>query len=100
MTALPFSPVVRGRIDVDDEVRSGQRESAKRSARRPDVLADRDADGRTGHAQQQLAAARLEVAQLIEYPVVGEALLAIGVDPLAVVQHCGRVEEIDVAIDE
>ena len=98
MAPSPLPTIVGRGVDVDDQVGTGQCEPAERTARMPDILTDRHADLRVCGFQQQLAAAWLEVTELIEDAVVGQALLAVGVDPLAVVKHGRGVVEVTVAI--
>ena len=63
--------------DVEDQTRPGERLLGGRRARLPNVLADRQADALGADVQDRAAAARLEVALLIEDPVVGQVGLAV-----------------------
>jgi hypothetical protein len=64
----------------------------------PDVLADRRADKRVAAAQEDEPAPGLEVAVLVEDPVVGEELLAIHGLHLAVDADRAGVEEVAVEV--
>jgi hypothetical protein len=57
----------------------------------PDVLADRQTDQRSIDLDQRGVGARLEVATLVEHPVVRELALAVGPSDLASSQHGQRV---------
>ena len=60
----------------------------------PDVLADIDSDGRVPVADQGIGASRLEVAVLVEDPVVGKILLALDPHKPAAVDDGGRIVDV------
>jgi uncharacterized membrane protein len=55
---------------------------------------------RARHVDQQLARAGTEVAELVEYAVVRQALLPVRRDPASAGEHRGGVEKVDVALGE
>jgi hypothetical protein len=83
--------VVRGRRGVDDEAGARGDLLALGGPRHPDVLADRQADRDAVDLDQRRAVSRLEVAALVEDPVVGELDLAVDGGDLAPRQHGQRV---------
>ncbi len=80
------------------DVGAGEREVGGRRSRLPDVLADGRADERLPAAQEDELAAGLEVAVLVEDPVVGQELLVVDGLDLAVDAHGAGVEEVAVEV--
>ena len=65
------------RREVDDQLRAGEREIGRGRTGLPDVLADRDPDGRVPDAQDDELASLGEVAVLVEDAVVREEVLPV-----------------------
>ena len=87
--------VVRRRVDVHDELRAAGGLRHDGPGRAPGVLADRDADLRTGdHEQRTVDDRRGEVALLVEHRVVGEQVLAVHALHPPVRTHRGGVGEV------
>jgi hypothetical protein len=63
--------VIRRRGDVDDHLGSGEGLIGGRRSRLPDVLADREPDGRSVDTEHGSGIAHLKVALLVEHPIVG-----------------------------
>ena len=89
-----LAAVIGGGRRVDDQARAGQRLDRRRRAREPDVLADRQPDRGPAELDQRRGRTGLEVAPLVEDPVVGEQHLAVDALDAAVGEHgepsCGR----------
>ena len=77
--------------DVEHQPRAGQRLVGHRRTGDPDVLADGEADLDSVDVDGRPAGAALEVAQLVEDPVVGQVDLAVDGLQAAVGQHRGGV---------
>ena len=90
----PLALVVRRRGDVDHEVGAGERLLEQRRAGDPDVLADGQPDGHAVDLDQRAAPARLEVADLVEDAVVGQADLAVDRLHAAVGEDGGGVVDV------
>ena len=90
---LGLADVERRRGQVHDQLRPGERELGRRRAGLPDVLADREADGRPTAARGRRAATGDEVALLVEHAVVRQELLAVDRRDRAVGAHDARVRE-------
>ena len=69
--------VVRRRREVHDHLRAGERLGGGRGARLPDVLADREAERGAVQLDQRRLGAGLEVAGLVEDPVVRQEHLPV-----------------------
>ena len=108
LALLGLPDVERRRREVDDELRAGECEIGRGRAGLPDVLADRDADGRVAEPEEDEVATLGEVAVLVEDAVVREEVLAVdglhaavradgaGVREIAV--EPGRADERDDAV--
>ena len=89
---VQFADVIGRGIQVEDDLCSGRGHLAHRAARHPGVLTDGDAKGHSGYVvQNRFARAGLEVAALVEHPVIGQFPLvvhprqpAMGPDPRGV----------------
>ena len=93
---LGLADVERRRREVDDQLRAREREVRRRRPGLPDVLADRDPDGRLSEPQDDELAALGEVAVLVEDAVVREEVLAVDGPDLSVGADGARVREIAV----
>jgi hypothetical protein len=91
LAGVPLPPGEWGGGGVDDESGAGGRLLALRRAGNPDVLADRQAHRGPVHLYQGRLAARLEVAALVEYAVVGQMHLAVDATHPAIREHRQRV---------
>src|SRR5439155_26538952 len=98
LAALP--DMERRRGDVRDHVRAGDREVGGRRAGLPDVLADGRADQGGAAADEHELPARLEVAVLVENPVVREEALVVDALDGAVGADGAGVEEVPVEVRE
>ena len=91
--------VGRGR-EVHDHLGAGERLGGGGRPGLPDVLADREADGHAVQLEAGRRIARLEVALLVEHPVVGQVHLAVDRRHLAVGEHGGGVVDVVGALRE
>ena len=83
LTVLGLADVVRRCREVHDQLRSRERQVGRRRARLPDVLADREPDGRLPDPEEDELTALGEVAVLVEDAVVREEVLAVdGLSPV------------------
>ena len=89
---------VEGRCgEVDDELRSGERQVGRRRARLPQVLADRGPEVHVAHPNQQEVASLGEVPMLVEDAVVREEMLP--VDGLDAAVRADRAGVREVAVE-
>ena len=87
--------VVRGRVDVHDELGPGRGLRDDRAGRAPRVLADRDRDAHAADDEEgAVDGGRREVALLVEDRVVRQQVLAVDAVHATVGAHRGRVEEV------
>ncbi len=86
--------------DVEHQPRAGQRLVGHRRTGDPDVLADGEADLDPVDLDDRPAGAALEVAQLVEDPVVGQVDLAVDGLQAAVCQHRRGVVDVVGALGE
>ena len=77
LAVLGLADVERRRREVHDQLRSREREVRRRRARLPDVLADREPNGRVPDPEEDEFTALREVAVLVEDAVVREEVLAV-----------------------
>ena len=92
---------VEGRaVEVDDHLRAGQRLRLHGARGVPNVLADGDAHGHPGDAEDRRFGAGAEVAALVEDAVVGQVLLVIDTGAAAVVEDGGGVAGVRGEVDE
>ncbi len=77
LALLRLADVERRGGEIDDELRPREREVGRGRAGLPDVLADREADGRLAEPEEDEVATLGEVAVLVEHAVVREELLAV-----------------------
>jgi len=95
--ALPIPPlahVVGGGVDVHQQLGSRLGLEIGGAVRVPDVLADAHPHGDAGDHEDGLLLAPLEVAPLVEYPVVGQIHLVVDAGDGAVVQDGGGVVDV------
>ena len=85
--------VERRGVDVDDHLGAVERGVVGGAVGVPDVLAHRDRHLDTADEEARRLAAGMEVALLVEDPVVGEAVLAVARDDRALVDDGGAVVE-------
>ena len=81
------------RAGVDHRQQAGVRLGSRgdRPAVLPQVFTDGNRDVDAADAQHVQFVAGLEIAVLVEDPVVGQVMLRVGTDHLTLVQHCGDV---------
>ena len=96
LTVLGLADVERRRREVHDQLRSREREVRRRRARLPDVLADREPNGRLPDPEEDEFTALREVAVLVEHAVVREEVFAVDRLHASVGAHGTRVREIAV----
>ena len=77
LTALGLADVERRRREIHDQLRSREREVGRRRAWLPDVLADREPNGRLPDPEEDELTALREVAVLVEHAVVREEVLSV-----------------------
>ena len=98
---VQLAHVIGRGVQVENDLGTGCGHLAHRTPRHPRVLADRHADGDAGHVVQHgIASAGVEVAALIEHPVVGQLPLvvdalksAIGCDAGCVLAPIGTIHK-------
>ena len=93
---LGLADVERRGREVDDQLRAREREVGRRRPGLPDVLADREPDGRLSEPKQDELAPLGEVAVLVEDAVVREEVLAVDGPHPSVRADGARVREIAV----
>ena len=96
LALLGLADVERRRGEVDDELRSREREVGRGRPGLPDVLADRDPDRGLPESEDDEVAALGEVAVLVEHAVVRQEVLAVHALNAPVGAHGTRVREIAV----
>jgi hypothetical protein len=100
LAELALAAVERGGSDGDNDFGASETLAAGRITGVPDILADREPDPGSGHAEDRRLRAGLEVAVLVEDAVVGKILLAIDAGQPAIAHDGGRVVDVIVLIDE
>ena len=101
LALLEPARVVRGGVEVDDELGPARGLRGSRPVRAPDVLADRHAHPYAADDEEhRVALAGGEVALLVEHGVVGQQPLVVHALHLAVGADRGRVVQVVRAVDE
>ena len=88
------------RADVDDHLRPGGPLHHRRPQRKPDILAYVHADWGACDGEDRTLGPRLEVALLVEHPVVRQVYLVVLAHHLAVVQDRRGVVDVGVRVHE
>ena len=96
LAILGFAAVKRRSGEVDDQLRTGEREIGGRGAGLPDVLADRRADEHVAAPKEQQLAPCSEIAVLVEDAIVRQELLPVDPAQLTVREDGARVCKVTV----
>jgi len=92
VAALLLAAMKRRSIEIDHQARARAGRTSS-GFRPPDVLADGDGGGHTAEIDHTGRIAGGKIALLVEHLVIGQTLLVVAGDQLAIADHAGRVIE-------
>ena len=100
LAVAALAAVIGRAVDRDHQLGPGQRLDRGRPRLVPEVLADVHREGRLTQREYRRLRPGLEVAVLVEHPVVRQVVLVIHAGDPPVVDHRGRVEDVVPPVDE